>query len=171
MPRLLFILVAPILLGFAASACDGVAAPASPTPEATLAPSATPRPRATLTPEATTTATTPTPAVATSPTAGPTATSAADSTPNPTPSRTPITQLIDVDAFLDEHSQDEIVQAQCNLNTAAGLVDCRENGLYEPDPSLDDANTSCTVLLIDEQPVALSCTSLEPFDMTYYTIP
>ena len=99
--------------------------------------------------------------------AGPTTSPTAEPTPTPMPSR--ISQVADESQFLTPYAEKVKIRHPCTFDAATGLVDCGENGLYEPNPPPDE-NAECFILLVKEELIAVTCSIQEPLTVTYYAI-
>ncbi len=76
-----------------------------------------------------------------------------------------------VTEFLNQYADEQINQVECTLDADAGQIACGENGLYSPDPAPPDPNAVCAVLLVNDEPIAVTCTSQTPLTANYYVIP
>ncbi len=83
--------------------------------------------------------------------------------------QTSVTALTDVADYLAQYEGEEIIEVQCAYDPDAGLIDCDSDGLYDPEPLPIGENTRCRVLLVNDDPIAVSCTT----DITaiYYMVP
>jgi hypothetical protein len=63
-----------------------------------------------------------------------------------------------------------IDQEECFFDPRAALANCLGRGLYSVDPPLTGEDISCSILIIEEEPVVVFCRSHEPQDAVYYAI-
>lgn len=118
-------------------------------PEATASPTDTPQATATETAQVT-----------------PTNTPQADATPSPSSSPSPSpsdvqAQLAVVaanqDGFLADF-QDVVIEGKtCDYDQDSLLIDCDANGVYQLDEGVQGTDAICRVLLVEQQPIGLSC--------------
>ncbi len=126
-------------------------------PEATASPTDTPQATATETAQVTPTDTPQATATETA-RGAPTTTPQADATPSPSDGQG---QLAVVAAnqgdFLADY-QDVVIEGKtCEYDQDSLLVDCGANGVYQLDEGAQGADPICRVLLVEQQPVGLSC--------------
>jgi hypothetical protein len=81
-----------------------------------------------------------------------------------------VTQIDNETEFLDQFADQRIIQQTCTLDAATAEVDCAGDGLYQPDPP-PAQDAACAVLVIDQRPIAVTCTIQEPLSVTYYEVP
>jgi hypothetical protein len=151
LPALAALLAVALLIG----ACDDDEGPAtSPTPEATATAEAQ--------------------ATADAANDDSTATAeAAQETPEaePSPEATAIEATEDVDDLLNKYADATIRETDCDYDVASAGVDCGELGLYTLAPNPSGTDVVCDVLTVDDEPIAVSCTSQAPLTVIYYPIP
>jgi hypothetical protein len=162
MPRSLLALALCLIVALAIVACDGDGSPAtSPTPEAT----ATAAAQASVEPGET-----PGDGNGDGGNGGD-----GEETPAATVEASPTPLAVqppeDLDAFLQQYEQDAIRQESCaSYDPDAAKVDCEEFGQYSVDPLPQDPKAICHVLLVNEEPIAVTCTSQEPLTVIYYVV-
>ena len=83
--------------------------------------------------------------------------------------RTRVTALTDVADYLAQYEGEEIIGVQCAYDPDAGLIDCDSDGLYDPEPLPTGEVTRCLVLLVNDVPIAVSCTT--DISAIYYMVP
>jgi hypothetical protein len=93
------------------------------------------------------------------------------STPSgtPTPTPQPVVQIENENAFFTPYAEETIDQRNCDYDPEAAVVDCEELGSYALDPPADE-DATCSMLLIGEERLAVTCTSLDPLIITYYEV-
>jgi hypothetical protein len=144
-------------------------------PEATVSPTGevTPTPGPTTSPTTSTRTATPSP----SPQGTPTGTT--DTTPTATPTGTPTTPTPtpipavapdDLAAFLAQYRGQTIDEATCQFDPRTGLSSCPGRGTYAIDPPLSGQDIECSVLIVQDEPIAIRCTSQEPLKTLYYAV-
>ncbi len=60
--------------------------------------------------------------------------------------------------------------ADCQYNPAEFFADCGGLGEFSPDPPLIGAGVECAALIVNNEPIALRCTSADPLSTAYYDI-
>lgn len=98
------------------------------------------------------------------------ATATAQSTGTPGAASTPVAELKNPAEFLAGFAGQQVTQQACLEGAPDSTVDCGPEGLYKVDPA-PPVTTNCSVILAEGDPVALSCTTVEPPTLTYYEIP
>ncbi len=63
-----------------------------------------------------------------------------------------------------------IDQEECSFDPRTALANCLGRGLYSVDPPLTGQDISCSILIVEEEPVVLFCRSQEPLKAVYYAI-
>ena len=63
-----------------------------------------------------------------------------------------------------------IDQEECLFDPLTALANCLERGLYTVDPPLIGEDISCSILIVQDEAVALLCRSQEPQEAVYYAI-
>ncbi len=63
-----------------------------------------------------------------------------------------------------------IDQEECFFDPRTALANCLDRGLYSVDPPLTGEDISCSILIVEEEPVVLFCRSQEPQKAVYYAI-
>ncbi len=100
-------------------------------------------------------------------TTGPTGTG-----PQPTPAAegTPATLIEDPNAFFSANYPGKSpTESECAFSPVSFVVTCGTDK-YAVDPPLEGEDVTCALLSIDEEPVAIRCTSQEPLQAIYYEI-
>lgn len=95
-----------------------------------------------------------------------------DTGPGPTPASrgTPATWIREPDKFFAENYPGKSpTEADCLYNPVTVLATCSGTD-YAVDPPLTGQDISCALLLVDQQAVAIRCTSAEPLQTIYYQI-
>ena len=162
MPKYAFALVAVLLYALLGLACNGDDGNSTPTvgqtpteePQATATEAATPGSQKTPPPEESPSTTTPIPRV----TIVPALTPGAEGTPAVAP------------ADLSQYEGQTIDDEQCSYTPAAGTAVCPGRGTYALAPPLIGEDISCSVLIVQAEPVAVRCTSQAPPQAIYYEI-
>ena len=162
MPKYAFVLVAALVFGLIGLACNGDDNSSTPTvgqtptaaSEPTATEPATPGSQKTPPPEESPGAQTPIPRI----TFVPTLTPGAEGTPAVAP------------ADLSQYEGETIDDEQCSFDPAAGTASCPGRGTYALTPPLIGEDVSCSVLIVQAEPVAVRCTSQEPLQTVYYEI-
>jgi hypothetical protein len=97
---------------------------------------------------------TPTP----TPTITPVGTPSPDSTPSsPELGAVRITPPENRREFVDQLEDEQILGERCTYDATSGTADCGARGLYELDPPLPGDEGECSVFLVEDQPIAVSC--------------
>jgi len=100
-------------------------------------------------------------------TPAPTATPAAGTpTPTPIPAATPV----NLSDFLAQFQGQTINEKPCQFNPRTAIVACVGNGTYALTPPLTGQDISCSLLIANDKPIAIRCTSQEPLQTLYYVI-
>ncbi len=63
-----------------------------------------------------------------------------------------------------------IDQEECFFDPRTALANCLGRGLYSVDPPLTGEDISCSILIVEEEPVVIFCRSQEPQEAVYYAI-
>ena len=71
--------------------------------------------------------------------------------------------------YLNQYAEEEIIEERCTFDSEDARVDCR-NISYHPDPPPQDDDAECSVLLVNDEPIAVRCASQEPLAVIYYAI-
>ena len=61
-------------------------------------------------------------------------------------------------------------QEECFFDPRTALANCLGRGLYSVDPPLTGEDISCSILIIEEEPIVVFCRSQEPQNAVYYAI-
>ena len=80
-----------------------------------------------------------------------------------------ITPPSSLDEFLDQYVDEEIIEERCTYDPGDATVDCGDIP-YQTDPPPADDDAQCAVLLVNDEPIAVRCSSEEPLTIIYYAI-
>ncbi len=153
------LLLTPVLLALACNGDRGKPA----TPGATPGETPTNGPTEVLTQQPSPTDIEETPAIGETPIIEPTAvTPAASPIPIGTPAIAP--------ADLSLYEGMALDQEECFFDPRTALANCLGRGLYSVDPPLTGEDISCSILIIEEEPIVVFCRSQEPQNAVYYAI-
>lgn len=118
-------------------------------PEATASPTDTPQATANETPQVTPSET---------PQLTPTETPPSDATPSPSDGQARLAVVAANQGEFLADFQDVVIEGKtCEFDQDSLLVDCGANGVYQLDEGVQGADAICRVLLVEQQPVGLSC--------------
>ena len=88
-----------------------------------------------------------------------------------TPGGTPATLIDDpADWFATNYPGVSLPREDCIFNPGTFITTCPPHGDFSVDPPLTGEDVSCQSLLVNNEPVALSCTSQNPLTTIYYEI-
>jgi len=90
--------------------------------------------------------------------------------PPPATQGTPAVQPPDEDAFLAQFQGQSIIQETCTFDPSTVLTDCGSFGLYAIDPPIVGQDISCALLIVEDTPRAVRCSSVEPQQVKTYEI-
>ena len=76
----------------------------------------------------------------------------------------------DLGEFLGRYVDKEITDERCSYDAAAVKVDCGDRGSYTPNPKPPDDEAGCAALIVEEEPIAVRCSSKTPLTVNYYQI-
>lgn len=147
--------LAPALLILACAGDGGPATTANPSPGGT----STAQPSPTAIQQSSPTATigqTPTPEPATP-------------TPTAQPESTPIPAIAPAD--LTQYQGQTINLEECLFDPRTSLATCPGRGTYAPEPPIIGEDISCSILIVEDRPIALQCRSQQPQQAITYAIP
>jgi hypothetical protein len=123
-------------------------------PEATASPAGTPQAAATETVQA-----------------SPTDTPQGDATPSPSDGQVRLALIAANQGGFLADFQDVVIEGKtCEYDQDSLLVDCAANGVYELEKGVEGADAICRVLLVEQQPVGLSCQEEMLAAPVYYEI-
>ena len=88
----------------------------------------------------------------------------------PTPGVTPVTTPANVREFLAQFVDETVIQEACTYREDLDQIDCGSLGRYGPNPPPTGEAIVCSVLLVEDQPVAVTCTTQEPRQLLYYAV-
>ena len=162
MYKYLAIVVPLLAFVFLTLACNGDGGTPA-TPGATPAETPTSEPTEVPTEQPSPTDIVETPTVGQTPIIEPTAFTPAAS---PIPMGTPAVAPADLSLFEGM----AIDQEECFFDPRTALANCLDRGLYSVDPPLVGEDISCSILIVEEEPVVIFCRSQEPQNAVYYAI-
>ncbi len=158
MPRYLAVVLSAVVLALLVLSCSGGGGPpATPSPGPGETTTTEPAESPTLKP-------TPTSDGEATPTAGATAT--ATTAPTPAAIGTPAVAPADLSRFQGQ----TIDEDECLFDPRTAVVTCPGRGTFAIDPPLVAQDISCSVLIVQNEPVAIRCSSQEPLQTVYYDI-
>ncbi len=83
---------------------------------------------------------------------------------------TPVTTPANVREFLAQFVDETVIQEACTYREDLGQIDCGSFGRYGPNPPPAGEAIVCSVLSVENRPVAITCITHEPSQLLYYAV-
>lgn len=79
-----------------------------------------------------------------------------------------LTATTDASAFLQRFQEDDIIEEKCDYDAQNVLAFCGNRGTFALTPAPRGEEVICDLLIVEREPIAVTCTGQEPLQTIYY---